>query len=219
MKGAASLALLRQFLAARSIVEVPSRPLDLTGQAEFSYGEAGWQSLAATAPVSSSRALACAGEVRAKEGFLVIATQNPREFVATSHLSEALMDRMEWVQLQYQSFDEERAIAKTVSGVEGEPFLSWAVALIRMTRSHPKIKRGASIRAAIALLEILAAKGKSSPTELDFWDAAKLALPTRIEMNAAELDGNYEQQVEGVLRELLDEIKKKPQVGSMNLSH
>ena len=35
------------------------------------------------------------GEIRAKDGFLVIATQNPKEFVATSHLSEAILDRFE----------------------------------------------------------------------------------------------------------------------------
>src|SRR5271154_2494238 len=61
------------------------------------------------------------GEVRAKDGFLVIATQNPREFVATSHLSEALMDRMEWVRLDYQSFNEEREIAGQASGCDQEP--------------------------------------------------------------------------------------------------
>ena len=35
------------------------------------------------------------GEVRAAEGFQVVATQNPAEYVATGHLSEALRDRFE----------------------------------------------------------------------------------------------------------------------------
>ena len=35
------------------------------------------------------------GEVRAAEGFQVVATQNPVEYVATGHLSEALRDRFE----------------------------------------------------------------------------------------------------------------------------
>ena len=43
------------------------------------------------------------GEVRRKEGFLVVATQNPKEFVATSHLSEAILDRFEFVVLDYQT--------------------------------------------------------------------------------------------------------------------
>lgn len=152
------------------------------------------------------------GTLRAAPGFLVVATQNPREFVATSHLSEALMDRLEWVMLDYQSFEEEREIARRVSGFDGEPYLSWATGLVRLTRSHPKIKRGASVRAAIALLQILAAKLRTGSSgtidEGGFREAARLALPTRIELNAGELDGAYEQQVGFVLRELWEQLKK-----------
>src|SRR3954463_948175 len=50
------------------------------------------------------------GEIRAKPGFLVIATQNPKEFVATSHLSEALLDRFELIVLNYQSEADESEI-------------------------------------------------------------------------------------------------------------
>lgn len=160
------------------------------------------------------------GELRAKEGFLVLATQNPREFVATSHLSEALMDRMEWVQLPFQSFEEERDIAAQSSGFDKEPYVSWAVALVRLTRTHAKIKRGASIRAAIAMLQMLGARAISEEiTPDDFWSVAKLALPTRIELNTAETEGSYEQQVETILRELWDELKKNSPASSVSLSH
>lgn len=159
------------------------------------------------------------GEIRAAEGFLVVATQNPREFVATSHLSEALMDRMEWVQLSYQSFEEERDIAKAASHFTDEPFASWAVALVRLTRSHPKIKRGASIRAAIAVLQMLARFPKEELGEEAFWKVVRLALPTRIELNTAEFEGNYDQQVETILRDLWDELKKNSPVSSPTLSH
>lgn len=160
------------------------------------------------------------GTVRAKPGFLVIATQNPREFVATSHLSEALLDRMEWVQLNYQSFEEEVAIAKNASGFEAEPYVMMAVGLVRLTRSHPKIKRGASIRAAIAILQMLSNRARVADlVDDDFWNAAKLALPTRIELNTAELEGGYEQQIEAILRDLWDELKKNSQTSSMSLSH
>jgi gas vesicle protein GvpN len=157
------------------------------------------------------------GEIRAREGFLVIATQNPREFVATSHLSEALMDRMEWVRLDYQSFDEEREIARRASGFDDEPYLTWAVGLVRLTRSHPKIKRGASIRAAIAILKMLQARGVLG--EEAFWTCVRLALPTRIELNTAEFEGGYDRQIEAILRELLDELKKNPSTTSATLSH
>lgn len=160
------------------------------------------------------------GEIHAKEGFLVLATQNPREFVATSHLSEALMDRMEWIMLPYQSFEDERDIAAQASGFAEEPFVSWSVALVRSTRNHTKIKRGASIRAAIAMLQMLAARAQSGKlTDEDFWNVAKLALPTRIELNTAESEGGYEQQIETVLRELWDELKKNSPASSVTLSH
>lgn len=161
------------------------------------------------------------GEVRAKQGFLVVATQNPREFVATSHLSEALMDRMEWVQLNYQSFEEECEIAGKVSGFSEEPYLSWAVALTRLTRSHPKIKRGASIRAAIAVLKMLASRAQSVKlSEQEFWAVVRLALPTRIELNSAETEsGSFEQQIEAILREIWDDLKKNSPRSSQSLSH
>jgi MoxR-like ATPase len=160
------------------------------------------------------------GDIKAKPGFLVVATQNPREFVATSHLSEALMDRMEWVQLNYQSFEEEREIAKQASEFKSEPYVSWAVAIVRLTRSHPKIKRGASIRAAIAILQMLAGRAASQKlAEEDFWQVLKLALPTRIELNTAEFDGGYERQIDIILNELRDELKKNSPMTSLSISH
>ena len=80
------------------------------------------------------------GKVVAKEGFLVVATQNPKEFVATSHLSEAVLDRFELVVLDYQSEEEESEIvAKKIakSGLTkpvAEKLVLASVLLARMTR-------------------------------------------------------------------------------------
>ena len=48
----------------------------------------------------------------AAPGFQVIATQNPAEYIATGHLSEALRDRFEHVSLGYQSAAEEALIVR-----------------------------------------------------------------------------------------------------------
>ena len=56
------------------------------------------------------------GEVRAVDGFQVVATQNPVEYVATGHLSEALRDRFEHLALLYQGADEEAAIVVAETG-------------------------------------------------------------------------------------------------------
>ena len=56
------------------------------------------------------------GEVRAVEGFQVVATQNPAEYVATGHLSEAIRDRFEHLELGYQSAAEEEPIVTAATG-------------------------------------------------------------------------------------------------------
>lgn len=117
------------------------------------------------------------GEVRAAPGFSVVATQNPAEFVATGHLSEALLDRFELVALGYQPADEERAIvSQHAQGAPGPTLIEDAVALVRATREDPRVRRGASVRAAIAVADLAEALGG------DVAAAARLALPTRIEL-------------------------------------
>ncbi len=138
------------------------------------------------------------GEIRAKDGFVVVATQNPKEFVATSHLSEAILDRFEWTQIGFQAENEEREIVahKLEALIQRRPNLSSSlqghhsdlrdasVRLCRATRNHPKLKRGASVRGAIAVSELtlalLQVGGKT--WQEAFVEAALLALPTRIEL-------------------------------------
>lgn len=147
------------------------------------------------------------GEVHASEGFVVIATQNPKEFVATSHLSEAILDRFELVFLDYQSEAEELQIVQ--SRVPNEAIARLAVALARATRSHPKIRRGASVRAAQSVAEIamqFLAEGASIQDAV--FQAALVAFPTRIEI---EKDGEGSQmaEFEKILKDLLSESQKK----------
>ncbi len=129
------------------------------------------------------------GSIRAREGFRVIATQNPSEFVATSHLSEALLDRFELVALGYQSEAEEREIvlahltAGKLGDAERRSLAAAAVAIARATRNDPRIRRGASVRAAIAIAEIAAAlhdDGTALAAAIE--EATEIALPTRIEI-------------------------------------
>jgi MoxR-like ATPase len=167
------------------------------------------------------------GEIRAKPGFLVIATQNPKEFVATSHLSEAILDRFELVVLDYQSEDEEVAIvSKQIEGVQlsksdAKVLPRASVILARLTRNHPKVRRGASVRAALSVAEIAAVLIKGGQKLEDaFLSAVLMALPTRIEIeHEAETDRSIREEVAALLREwvraALDEavhgnVKKKP---------
>lgn len=166
------------------------------------------------------------GEVRAKEGFRVVATQNPREFVATSHLSEALLDRFELVALGHQGEAEEREIVlghlpeAALPADERRQLAECAVAVARATREHPRIRRGASVRAAIAIAEIAATlRADGAPLAEAIAEATELALPTRIELardHEADAQAGAETVVLEVARSALERVaegapKKAPE--------
>ena len=135
------------------------------------------------------------GAVEAQPGFCVVGTQNPAEFVATGDLSEALLDRFELVRLDYQSGAEELEIVRARSrSAPGEELMVQAVEIVRATRADPRVRRGASVRAAVAIADI------ASHLDGDVGRAASLALPNRIEL----LD---ERGTE--LEALLGDLKKK----------
>jgi gas vesicle protein GvpN len=120
------------------------------------------------------------GTVKATPGFVVIATQNPREFVATTALSEALSDRFEMVLLHYQPEIEEMEILRRQMKDVSEEVIARSVWIARRTRDHPNIKRGASIRAAMGIAQL--AKRFTGELHDGIRKAALMALPTRIEM-------------------------------------
>ncbi len=120
------------------------------------------------------------GSVEAKPGFLVVATQNPREFTATHALSEALLDRFEMLWLDYQSYEEELDILKGAHPIwKGKIGLDKILKLVRDTRAHRQLKRGASIRAALSLADLVTGG-------VSLREAALLALPSRIELLSSE---------------------------------
>lgn len=150
------------------------------------------------------------GELRAKPGFAVLATQNPREFVATSALSEALLDRLEWVGIHPLSFEEE---VEVVRSQLRDPSRSLPVELlvecVRLTRTHPKIKRGASVRAAIAMARIL--ESETEFKEEIFFEVARSVLANRIELLTGKFSHRpYAELLDEVMGELWAELKKKP---------
>ena len=115
------------------------------------------------------------GTVTAADGFTVLATQNPTEFVATGELSEALMDRFELVRLGYQDREDELAIVSArVRRSPSSELMEGALDIVRGTRNDPRVRRGASVRAAVAIADLA--------VDLGLERAAELALPTRIEL-------------------------------------
>ncbi|RLF90044.1 MoxR family ATPase [Thermococci archaeon] len=138
------------------------------------------------------------GEINAKDGFTVIATENPSEHVGTTPLSEAIRDRFVLISLEYQSEDEEIEIVTLRSGCSRE-IAEKSVKITRLTREHPDIKRGSSVRGAIDIASLVEKIGNG--LELSSWiDASLMALSTKIELN----DGTNRS-----IREIIEEIVLK----------
>lgn len=142
------------------------------------------------------------GSMQAGEGFLIVATQNPREFVGTALLSEALRDRFELLVLDYQDFDEEVQIVAQLTGIEDRTLLKQAVFVARATRTHPLIKRGASVRAAASVALIAAQLGGVEAVP----QAARMALPTRVEFKE-DLEQDPKQSLAEFFAELFEKKK------------
>lgn len=147
------------------------------------------------------------GALKAKAGFSVVATMNPREFVATTHISEALLDRFELILLNYQTEDDElqilrQATAYVKKGNKNEALLRWALEVVRNSRENPLFKRGASIRAGISIYDIAQAMGGSWE---NFELACQMALPTRVELS----DEGMESGMPEAIRKLSEDAKKK----------
>lgn len=150
------------------------------------------------------------GTIEAKPGFVVIATQNPEEFVGTSRLSEALKDRFVWVGLSYQSEEEEEKIVFKETGCNNPELIRLGVKIVRKTREHPEIKRGASVRGAIDFVDLL----KQHPTqsmlpESVYIDAATAALYTKIEIHVKAKKSKKDIIKEIVLEALKEIISEK----------
>jgi MoxR-like ATPase len=136
------------------------------------------------------------GEITCAEGFFVIATQNPVEFIATTPLGEAIKDRFVWIRLDYQPEDEEKQIVKLKVKDAPEAVINHSVAIVRATRESAKLRRGASIRGAIDLASII---NEFNERTISTWiDISIMALATKI-----ELEDGIEEKIETVVEEIV----------------
>ena len=146
--------------------------------------------------------------VSAQPDFMVISTQNPSAHVGVSALGEALKDRFVWLEIPYQSESEEIAIVEqNLSHTQENRSLysQIAVAIIRSTREHPDLRRGASIRAAIDLVQLAAAA--QSKIDRTFWhDAGIMAIYSKIEL-AESTDRNAKEVIIEIINAVLENFQ------------
>ncbi len=142
------------------------------------------------------------GAVKANSGFLIIATQNPEEFVGTSRLSEALKDRFVWIHLKYQTEDEEQKIVQKETGCNNGDLIAIAVKIVRETRNDPEIRRGASVRGAIDIVDLIPHLSGSFTYDLNLWTKVTVtALATKI-----ELQDQTTQKMEKVIQKIVKSV-------------
>lgn len=120
------------------------------------------------------------GEVVAAPTFRLVAAMNPYDSVGTGRITPALYDRTCRVAVGYQSEGDERAIVTRVSPGP-EQLVAQAVRAVRMTRDHPDLRIGSSVRGAI---DVVAVAGelqslRSSGQDVGL-DAAVTALSGRV---------------------------------------
>lgn len=140
------------------------------------------------------------GEVHAKPGFFIIATQNPVEFIATTPLGEAIKDRFVWIRLDYQSEAEEKQIVKAKVTNALNDVIEYSVLIVRETRNTTKLRRGASIRGAIDLASII---NEFEERTIDTWiDISIMSLATKIELEDG-VEEKIETVIEGIVRKVI----------------
>lgn len=124
------------------------------------------------------------GTVKAVRPFTVIAAQNPYDDVGTVRISRAFMDRICLIRMDYQSEEEEREIVRMRTGSKDSETVSLAVQMVRATREHEDIKLGASIRAAIDMVDLFTGMQKrDDQPRQNLLISARMALSNKIWLN------------------------------------
>lgn len=133
------------------------------------------------------------GTVEAAPGFRLVAAMNPFDAVGTARISGAVYDRVCRVAVGYQSSDDEtlivqRAVAADGPGAEVQDSDAYEqiVELVRLTREHPDLRVGSSVRGAIDMVFVARSlaelRGVTATDRSVSLDAALVALSGRVRL-------------------------------------
>lgn len=140
------------------------------------------------------------GKVTAAPSFRLVATMNPFDAVGTARVSPALYDRTCRMAMGYQDEPTETAIVRRHVCASAD-LVDRAVRAARLTRSHPELRFGSSVRGAIdtvlVAVSLAEVRGERVMTAATGLDAALMALSGRVTL----LDGSG-RTVEEIIAEL-----------------
>jgi len=147
------------------------------------------------------------GHVKASPGFRLVAAMNPFDAVGTARISAAVYDRTCRLLMDYQGAAEEAAVVVSAAGggAADDVFVAKVVELVRLTRSHPDLRIGSSVRGAIDMVLVAGSLGGLRDRPVGdrsvSLDAALAALSGRVRIR----DGSGRASEE-VIRELFDQV-------------
>lgn len=154
------------------------------------------------------------GRLAAAPGFRLVAAMNPFDAIGTARISGAVYDRVCRLAVDYQSATDEQRITEREAGESGlDPeWVAKVVDLVRLTRTHPDLRVGSSVRGAIdmcAVAKSLAEVRRSSISSADVsLDAALVALSGRIRLREGTT-----RSTEDIVRELWNAVFARPAKG------
>ena len=127
------------------------------------------------------------GRVVAEPGFRLVAAMNPFDAIGTARISSAVYDRVCRLSVDYQSAaDEEAIVTRLIDPAPDPNWLAKVVQVVRLTRTHPDVRIGSSVRGAIDIAAVaasLAPLRQSSTTAFDVGlDSAIVALSGRLRL-------------------------------------
>ena len=124
------------------------------------------------------------GRVAAEPGFRLVAAMNPFDAIGTARISSAIYDRVCRLAVDYQDSAEETAITRRHHDAIDESWVAKTVELVRLTRDHPDVRIGSSVRGSIDMCAVASAlgevRGRPATSNEVSLDAALVALSGRI---------------------------------------
>jgi MoxR-like ATPase len=123
------------------------------------------------------------GRVAARPTFRLVAAMNPFDAVGTARVTPALYDRSCRVAMGYQDEDAELRVVASVTDADAD-LVARAVRAVRITRDHPELRIGASVRGAIdtvlIAVELGTVRGTPALEDATGLDAALAALTGKV---------------------------------------
>ncbi len=123
------------------------------------------------------------GRVAARPTFRLVAAMNPFDAVGTARVTPALYDRSCRVAMGYQDEDAELRVVASVTNEDAD-LVARAVRAVRITRDHPELRIGASVRGAIdtvlIAVELGTVRGTPALEDATGLDAALAALTGKV---------------------------------------